>query len=126
MDTKMNKLGEWVKYNKTIKFLYDLEFYLTQGKSKVTEYLAFFSYLTILVGGMKYLFNINISRNLVIIMFPLITIGLIVFGWLMVKLKLYHVDIMRNMIKNPVSKEIYYAAIRINKGYDNNGKGKLR
>lgn len=110
----LEQIGNWIKENKVIIWLYDQEFYFTQGRGKIQEYLAFFSYITIITGGLKLLLGIEINPTAVMIFIPVIVLVLTVFGWLMVKLNLYHVDMMRSQLKSPITREMYNAAKKIN------------
>ena len=117
-----SKVQNKIKDNPIIRKLYRLLFYFELGKGTIGRMYQFIPDIIIILGGMKYLLDIDVTRNFVIIFGLIVVFGFTLIGLVISKTGLYEVDKYVQASKDPVQTELLNAARRINK----NGKRRYK
>jgi len=98
-----------------IKLFYRFLFYFELGKNNTARIYQFIPDIVIILGGLKYLLNFNITPTFTIIFALIIVILFTFLGIFINKSGLYKTDKIIQTGKDPVMNEVYQAALKINK-----------
>ena len=101
--------------NKIISYAYQIIFYFELGKGQTQRFYGFIPEIIIILGGLKYLFNINLTNSQMITLILVICTLFIFIGLFVRKSGLWVVDKYVQAEKDPVQNEILSAARKINK-----------
>lgn len=110
-------LKDWL----IVKIVYKLLSYFEIGKGTIARFYQFIPDIIIIIGGVKYLLNVNITPTHVIIIFIGGFTLFVLLGLFLKKSGLYETDKNIQANNDPVQSEILKAARKINKG-DLNGR----
>lgn len=103
-----------VTNNFFVKKFYSTLFYFEQGKGQVNRFYAEIPNFIIILGGLKYLFNISFSPLVYVLIFFACYVVFTILGYFFKHSGLYDVDRITQANKDPVMCEVYNAARRIN------------
>jgi hypothetical protein len=90
-------------------------FHFELGRSQVTRFYGWIPEIIIIIGGLKYLLGVNMSKTFIIIFFSITVIIFTIIGIIIHKTGLYNVDRYVQTNKDPVQSEILEAARIIKK-----------
>jgi hypothetical protein len=108
------KISERIQNSLIIQKLYRLMFHFELGKSQVARFYCWIPEIIIIIGGLKYLLGINMTKKFIITFFVTIIIIFTIVGLIIHKTGLYNVDRYVQTSKDPVQTEILLAARKIN------------
>lgn len=100
--------------NRFILLGYKILFYFELGKGQVARFYQFLPDIIIILGGLKYLFGVDLTHCEMIIFMLLLILLFIIVGFTLKKLGLYDIDCIVSAERNIVVKEQYMAAKKIN------------
>jgi len=101
--------------NKILKYVYTFLFYFELGKNQIARFYQFIPDIIIILGGLKYLFGIELTNKVMMTLIFFGVFGFALVGYLLKRYKFYDIDQYVHADKNPVQQEILMAARRINK-----------
>ena len=102
--------------NKFVKLIYKGVFYFELGKGQTSRLWGPIPEIMIIIGGLKYLFGMNMTKTDMILFFGVILFSFFIIGFIFKKLGFYDVDMKVQASKDPVKDEMYKAAKKINEG----------
>lgn len=100
--------------NYFVKMCYKFLFYFELGRGTYARFYSWIPEILIILGGLKYLFNINMNKLQMITGFIILILLFVNSGLLVKKFGFYDIDRRVQVSKDPVMNEIYKAAIKIN------------
>lgn len=112
----LKNLKEKILNNVFAKKFYVTMFYFEQGKGQVNRFYNEIPQFIIILGGLKYLFNISFTPLVYVLIFVAGFLCFTLFGYFVKNTGLWDVDKIVCATKDPVQGEIYKAALKINGG----------
>lgn len=112
---KLKKYRDRITKNKIVNKIYSAWFYFSIGRSEVDRYTSFIPEIAMVLTFLKVM-GWNITWFQIGLLFIAFIFSLLIIGYLVKHLGLFDIDIKVQTLKNPVQKEIYTAAKKINNG----------